>query len=81
MTDKPVWRQGYAVVERYVAPRVEALVRTGEFAHTTATFARARWLVRDLVTGGRCVTTFAIVTASYPTCSCSRTSSTALGQE
>jgi hypothetical protein len=51
MTDKPVWRQGYDVVERNVAARVEALVRTGEFAYTTATFARARRLVRDQVTG------------------------------
>ena len=42
MTDISGWRRAYNAVERNVAPRVEALVHTDEFAHMTAVTARAR---------------------------------------
>jgi hypothetical protein len=42
MTDKPVWRRTYDAVENALAPRVEALVHTSQFANTTAVVARAR---------------------------------------
>jgi hypothetical protein len=51
VTDKPRWRRAYDAAERNLAPRVEALVHTGEFAHTTAAIARARRLVLDRVNG------------------------------
>jgi hypothetical protein len=51
LTDKPRWRQVYDAVERNLAPRVEALVHTREFTHTTAGMARARRLVLDRVNG------------------------------
>jgi hypothetical protein len=51
MTDKPKWRPTYDAVEGMVAPRLEALVRTDQFSHTTAVMARARRLVADQVNG------------------------------
>jgi hypothetical protein len=51
MSDKPGWRQAYDVAERNVAPRVEALVRTNQFANTTAVVARARRRIGDQVNG------------------------------
>jgi hypothetical protein len=42
MTDMPGWRPAYNAVERNVSPRVEALVRTDEFAQMTAVIARTR---------------------------------------
>jgi hypothetical protein len=51
MSDKPGWRQAYDAAERNVAPRVEALVHTNQFAHTTAIIARARRLVGSQVNG------------------------------
>jgi len=51
MTDQPCWRRAYDALECNVAPQVEALVRTGEFSHTTATIARARRLVRIQMNG------------------------------
>jgi hypothetical protein len=38
----PLWRQTYDRIERAVAPRLEAGVRTGMFASTLATVTRAR---------------------------------------
>jgi hypothetical protein len=38
----PLWRQMYDRVERAVAPRLEAGVRTGMFASTLATVTKAR---------------------------------------
>jgi len=38
----PLWRQVYDRVERTVAPRLEAGVRTGMFASTLATATKAR---------------------------------------
>jgi hypothetical protein len=38
----PLWRQMYDRVERAVAPRLEAGVRTGMFASTLAAVAKAR---------------------------------------
>ena len=49
MTDRPLWRQTYDAVERSVAPRMEALVRSGEFAHASAWAAWARSAVRDQI--------------------------------
>ncbi len=49
MTDKPLWRQAYDAVERVVAPRAEELVRTEEFAHTTAWTAGARSALRNQI--------------------------------
>jgi hypothetical protein len=51
MNDKPVWRRAYDAVDSTVAPRVEALVHTSQFANTTAVFARARRRVGDQVNG------------------------------
>jgi hypothetical protein len=51
VTDKRGWRQAYDAVERNLAPRVEALVRTGEFVQATATVARARRCLGDQVNG------------------------------
>jgi hypothetical protein len=42
MTDKPVWRMPYDVMESAVAPRVEALVHSGQFATLTAAVAVVR---------------------------------------
>jgi hypothetical protein len=49
--DKSRLRLAYDTVEQTVAPRLEALVRTGEFAHATALAARARRLVGKQVGG------------------------------
>jgi hypothetical protein len=38
----PLWRQMYDRIERAVAPRLEAGVRTGTFASTLATVTKAR---------------------------------------
>jgi hypothetical protein len=51
MTDQPSWRRADDALECNVAPQVEALVRTGEFSHTTAAIARARRLVRNQMNG------------------------------
>ena len=42
MSRPPLWRQMYDRIERAVAPRLEAGVRTGMFASTLATVAKAR---------------------------------------
>ncbi len=42
MSRPPLWRQTYDRVERAVAPRLEAGVRTGMFASTLATVTKAR---------------------------------------
>ena len=42
MSRPPLWRQVYDRVERTVAPRLEAGVRTGMFASTLATATKAR---------------------------------------
>ena len=42
MSRPPLWRQMYDHVERAVAPRLEAGVRTGMFASTLATVTKAR---------------------------------------
>jgi hypothetical protein len=44
MTDIPGWRRAYNAVERNVAPRVEAVVHSDEFARMTAVIARPRRL-------------------------------------
>lgn len=36
MSERPGWRRAYDSAERAVAPRAEALVRSDEFARTTA---------------------------------------------
>jgi hypothetical protein len=51
VADKPGWRQGYDAVERNLAPRVEALVHTGEFVQATSTMVRARRWIGDQVNG------------------------------
>lgn len=51
MSDKPGWRQAYDAAERSVAPRVDALVHTVEFADLTAVIARVRRLVGSQVNG------------------------------
>jgi hypothetical protein len=48
---KSALRLAHDAADRAVAPRLEALVRTGEFAHTTAFVAKARRLVGDQVKG------------------------------
>ena len=48
---KPGWRQAYDAAERNVAPRVEALVNTNQFARTTAVVARVRRWVGNEVNG------------------------------
>jgi hypothetical protein len=42
MSEKPAWRQAYDAAERSVAPRVEALVHSEEFAHATTAITRAQ---------------------------------------
>ena len=42
MSRLPLWRQVYDRIERAVAPRLEAGVRTGMFASTLATATKAR---------------------------------------
>jgi hypothetical protein len=49
--DKSRLRQAYDTVERAVAPRLEVLVRTGEFANAAALAARAQWLAGKQVSG------------------------------
>jgi hypothetical protein len=51
MNDKPVWRRTYDAVENTVAPRMEALVHTSQFANTTAVVARTRRRVGDQLNG------------------------------
>jgi hypothetical protein len=41
MSRPPLWRQMYDRIERAVAPRLEAGVRTGTFASTLATVTKA----------------------------------------
>lgn len=50
-TETPCLRLAYDAVERAVAPPLEALVRTDQFAHATALLARARRLVGAGVNG------------------------------
>ena len=45
MSEQAGLRLAYDAVERTVGPRLEALVRTGGFAHSTAIAARARGLM------------------------------------
>ena len=45
MSEQAGLRLAYDAVEQTVGPRLEALVRTGAFAHTTALAARARGLM------------------------------------
>ena len=45
MSEQAGLRLAYDAVERTVGPRLEALVRTGAFAHSTALAARARGLM------------------------------------
>ncbi len=42
MSRSPLWRQMYDRIDRAVAPRLEAGVRTGTFASTLASATRAR---------------------------------------
>lgn len=42
MTNQPAWRRTYDSVERVVAPRAEALVRSGEFATGVAVLVGVR---------------------------------------
>ncbi len=49
MSRPPLWRQAYDRVERAVAPRLEAGVRTEMFASTLATVTKAR---ADLIRRG-----------------------------
>jgi hypothetical protein len=51
MSEKPAWRRTYDAVEKTVAPRVEALVHTTQFASTTAVVARARRRVGGQLNG------------------------------
>lgn len=51
MTDKPGWRKSYDAAERVVAPRAEALVRSGQFAMVTAAISGVRRAVGDGVNG------------------------------
>ncbi len=51
MTDQPGWRRTYDSAERAVAPRAEALVRSGEFAKVTAVVVGARRAVGRGVNG------------------------------
>jgi hypothetical protein len=48
---KPGWRQAYDAAERNVAPRVEAVVHTNQFARMTAMTARVRRWVGFEVNG------------------------------
>jgi hypothetical protein len=49
VTGSPRWRQAYDAVERTVAARLEAVIRTDEFAHATAWAARAQSALRSQV--------------------------------
>ena len=51
MTEKPQWRKSYDAVERAVAPRAEALVRSDQFATVTAAVSGVRRAVSDGVNG------------------------------
>jgi hypothetical protein len=51
MTDIPAWRQAYDAAERSVAPRVEAVVHSEEFAQATAVIAHAQRVIGRRVTG------------------------------
>lgn len=51
MTEIPHWRTSYDAVERVLAPRAEALVRTGQFAQLTAALFGVRRAVGDRVNG------------------------------
>jgi hypothetical protein len=51
MTEKPQWRKSYDAAERAVAPRAEALVRSGKFATVTAAISGARRAVGNGVNG------------------------------
>jgi hypothetical protein len=42
MTDIPGWRRAFNAVERNVAPRVETVVHSDEFAQMAAVIARTR---------------------------------------
>ena len=48
---KPGWRQANDAAETNVAPRVEAVVHTNQFARTTAMTARVRRWVSNEVNG------------------------------
>jgi hypothetical protein len=49
MTEISGWRRAFNAVERNMSPRVEALVRSDEFARTTAVIARSRRLAGNRV--------------------------------
>ncbi|MFE5702026.1 hypothetical protein [Rhodococcus koreensis] len=51
MSDKPMWRRAFDVVERNVSPRVEALVHTSQSARAAAAVARTRRRVGDQLDG------------------------------
>jgi hypothetical protein len=51
VTAGPAWRPAYDAVERAVTPRVDAVVRSGQFARTVAWGTRARRAVGDRVNG------------------------------
>jgi hypothetical protein len=51
MTDTPRWRKTYDTAERALAPRAEALVRSGEFARVTAAVVGVRRAVSRGVNG------------------------------
>lgn len=45
----PRWRQGYDAVEREVAPRLDAVVRSDQFAHAVGLLAHLQHLAREQV--------------------------------
>ena len=49
MTDRSGWRRVFDAVERDVSPRVEALVRSDDFARMTAVIARSTRLAGNRV--------------------------------
>ena len=51
MSDRSPLLRAYDAVDRVVAPRAEALVRTSQFADASALIARARRMVHDQVNG------------------------------
>jgi hypothetical protein len=51
MTDTPAWRRTYDTAERALAPRAEALVRSGEFAKVTAAVVGVRRVVGRRLSG------------------------------
>ena len=51
MTEKPQWRKSYDAMERVLAPRAEALVHSGQFAHVTAALFGVRRAVGNGVNG------------------------------